>query len=137
MDIKNFCDSIMRMYLYADMIKAIHLSTEIYWEHSLCDDAQDKIRDKIDELAEQIYGYYGKPKFTDFKLDLDIYYENDLAKLFGCIMDILAPIRTECDKVEKLSGVVSLIDDFKGELTQLVYMCSFDKISNYKMENSI
>lgn len=40
MDIKNFCDSIMRMYLYADMIKAIHLSTEIYWEHSLCDDAQ-------------------------------------------------------------------------------------------------
>lgn len=108
MDIKNFCDSIMRMYLYADMIKAIHLSTEIYWEHSLCDDAQDKIRDKIDELAEQIYGYYGKPKFTDFKLDLDIYYENDLAKLFGRIMGILAPIRTECDK-----------------------------ISNYKMENSI
>ena len=52
-------------------------------------------------------------------------------------MDILAPIRTECNKVEKLSGVVSLIDDFKGELTQLVYMCSFDKISNYKMENSI
>ena len=53
MDIKNFCDSIMRMYLYADMIKAIHLSTEIYWEHSLCDDAQDKIRDKIDVYKRQ------------------------------------------------------------------------------------
>lgn len=137
MNIKSFCDSIMRLYLYADMIKAIHLSTDIYWEHEFCDESQSKIRDYIDELAEQVFGYYGKPSFTDFKLDLNVYYENDLAKLFGRVMDIIAPIRDDVEKIDKLSGTVSLLDDFKGSLTQMVYMCSFDKISNYKMEDKV
>lgn len=135
MNIKNFCDSIMRMYLYADMIKAIHLSTDIHWEHEFCDQAQDKIRDYIDQLCEQVFGYYGKPKFSDFKLNIDIPSEDNLAKLFNRIMDIIAPLRTEFSKIDKLSGTISLIDDFKGTLTQFVYMCSFDKISNFKINN--
>lgn len=132
MDIKNFNKSIMEMYLYADLFKAIHYSTEKHWGHELSDESQDKIREYIDELAEQVYGYYGKPKFSDFTLKHDIYYDDSLPKIYGRIIDILIVIKKDIKDIEKLSGSVSLIDDFIGYLNQATYLASFDKFSTYK-----
>lgn len=137
MDIKKFNNSIMEMFLYADLLKAIHYSTEKHWGHELCDESQSKIREYIDELAEQVYGYYGKPKFSDFTLKHDIYYEDSLPKLYGRIMDILTTIKKEIKTIEKLSGSVSLIDDFMGYLNQAVYLASFDKFSTYKSTSEL
>lgn len=137
MDIKLFNNAMMRIYLYADLIKIIHLSIDSHWGHELCDESQDKIRKFTDELSEQIYGYYGKPKFNDLSLKQDIYYEDDLAKLFGRIIDILLTIKKDIQDIEKLSGSISLIDDFIGYLNQAIYLASFDKISNYKSSKEI
>lgn len=132
MDIKFFNASIMKMYLYADLFKAIHYSTEKHWGHELCDDSQDNIRKYIDELAEQVYGYYGKPKFSDFTLSHDIYYDDSLSKIYNHIIDILTSIKKDIKDIDKLSGSISLIDDFIGYLNQANYLASFDKFSSYK-----
>lgn len=137
MDLKSFCDSIMRLYLYADMAKGIHYTTEIHWAHEHADDIIDMIRENTDKIAEQVYGYYGRPKFSDFDLKADVYSEEDLGRLLGRCMDVLESMRQEFEKIPKLSGTVSAIDDFKGDITQYIYLANFQKISNYKAEDSL
>ena len=39
-------------------------------------------------------------------------------------------IKTECEKDEKLSGIVSIIDDFYQYLGKAKFLCTFDKLSN-------
>lgn len=136
-NLKDFADNVMKLYLYADMLKAIHLSTDSYRCHELCDESQDEIREFIDEMCEQTYGYFGKPSFNDFKLEQNVYSESDLGKLLGRVMDIVTSLKGRYEKIEKLSGVVSLIDDFTGKLNQLVYLASFNKISDYKTKENI
>ncbi len=134
MTIKQICDVIFRLYLYADSTKMIHYSTDKNHTHELADQVRDTILDFVDDLAEQTFGYYGKPKYNDMSLKLDIMYEDDLVKICQHVVDVIEPIKKEFAKNEKLSGTVSLIDDFKGELSKLSFLGSFDKVSNYKIK---
>jgi len=112
----------------------IHYSTDSNHEHELADKVRDCIIDFTDNLAESTFGFYGKPKFNDLSLTHSISSTNDLGKLCQNTVDIAEAIRTDFNKNEKLSGIVSLIDDFKKEMSKNVFLATFDKVSNYQMK---
>ena len=134
MKIYEICDIIFKLYLYADNTKMIHYYTDSNHEHELADKVRDTILTFVDDLAEQTFGYFGKPSFNDMSLKQDISIEKDLNKICQKCIDTVTPIRSSFMKNDKLSGIVSLIDDFKGELGQMAFLGTFDKVSNYKLE---
>lgn len=132
MQITDICDAVMRLYSYADATKMVHYSTTGNHYHELCDQIRDTILDFVDKFAEESFGYYGKPKYSDFKLRTDIKATESLDELCKNVLDMIASFRTEFDKDEKTSGLVSLIDDFKGDMNKLIFLSTFDKVSSYK-----
>ena len=134
MSIKEVCDAITRLYLYADNTKFIHYSTPKNHMHKLCDETRDEILNFVDELAESYFGYQGKPSYSDFSIKTDISQSEDLRGICDNCEGVVTPIRTECDKEEKLKGIVSLIDDFLAKLGKIKFLCTFDKLSNNENE---
>ena len=132
---KEFCESVVRLHLYSNVIKYIHLTTDIARLHTICDEIESKLRSFVDDLCEQYFGYFGKPKFKDFNYTSNIYEEEDLVKLLNRVYDIVSYIKDELSSIDKLSGIISLIDDFIGDINKYIYLCSFDKISNYTGED--
>lgn len=132
MTVSEISDIVFKLYLYADATKKIHYTTEKNHCHQLCDDVRDTILDFVDELAEQSFGYYGKPSYSDLSNinDLEINETEDLGELCDRASEIVDLMRTEFDKNEKLSGIVSLIDDYKGKMQKNKFLCTFDKVSN-------
>ena len=136
MEISQISDIIFKLYLYADATKMIHYTTDGNHAHKMCDKIRNTIVDFADELAEQTFGYYGKPSYTQLtKLNkLEINETDDLGELCARASEIVDILRTEFNKIDKLSGVVSLIDDYKGAMQKNMFLCSFDKVSNYKQK---
>lgn len=136
MTFKQICDSIFRLYLYADLTKKIHYSTDKNHTHELCDELRDSIVEFTDSFAEQSFGYYGKPSFNDFsKLSKTTIDEtDDLKAICERIEGIISALKSEYSKNNKLAGTVSLIDDFQGKLNQTKFLCTFDKISNHRQK---
>lgn len=134
----NIADIVFKLYLYADSTKMIHYTTDSNHAHELCDKVRDTIVDFADNLAEQAFGYYGKPDYSQLTKinELSIKETSDLGELCKNATEIVDMLKTEFSKVEKLSGLVSLIDDYKGEMSKNVFLCSFDKVSNYKLKNN-
>lgn len=130
MNIKEICEAVIRLYLYADNTKMIHYSTSGSHYHKLCDDIRDCILKFADEFAEQSFGYYGKPNYSDFKLNLPIKQTEDLGELCDNVLGLLKYYRKEMSKESKMLGVVSLIDDFSGEIGKLKFLTTFDRVVN-------
>ena len=123
----------MKLYLYADMTKMIHYSTDKSYEHEMCDDVRNCIVRFVDSLAEQYFGIDGKPEYSDFTLQQNIQNPDNIGKLCGVVMDDIAkPLRKMFASDGKYSGIVSLIDDFKGEIAKYKFLATFDDISNHK-----
>jgi len=137
MEISQISDIIFKLYLYADATKMIHYSTDSNHAHELCDKIRNTIVDFADELAEQSFGYYGKPSYSQLtKLnELEINETDDLGELCERATEIVDILKTEFSKIDKLSGLVSTIDDYKGAMQKNIFLCSFDKVSNYKQNN--
>ena len=137
MEISQISDIIFKLYLYADATKMIHYSTDSNHAHELCDKIRNTIVDFADELAEQSFGYYGKPSYSQLtKLnELDINETDDLGELCERATEIVDILKTEFSKIDKLSGLVSTIDDYKVAMQKNIFLCSFDKVSNYKQNN--
>ena len=133
MSFQETCDIIFKLYLYADTAKMIHFSIDSMHGHELADEIRDAIIDFADELAEQYFGYYGKPNFNQLSIKHDIKIDEDLGKLCQNCLDTVEIVRTECNKVPKLSGIVSLVDDFKEKMSKFVFLGTFDKVSNIKL----
>lgn len=132
--IDKICDVIFKLFLYADNTKMIHYSTDSNHGHELADEVRDNIYDFVDNLAEQSFGYYGKPTFNDMSIKQNISVEQDLNKLCQHCIDTVLPLRNEFNKIERLAGLVSLIDDFTGLMGQMAFKGTFDKVSNYKLQ---
>ena len=133
MNYKEVCDIIFRLYLYADTAKMIHYSIDSMHGHELADDVRDCILEFADELAEQFFGYYGRPNFNQLSIDHDIKVDDDLNKLCQNCINEVGVIHEEASKNTKLSGIVSLIDGFKEKLSKLAFLGTFDKVSNIKL----
>lgn len=131
MDVKTIADIVFKLYLYADSTKLIHYTTEKNHMHELCDQVRDTIVDFADELAEQSFGYYGKPIFSQLpKLNsLDIRETENLSELIDYSTEMVDYLHNEFSKEKKMSGAVSLIDDFKGDMNKLKFLCTFDKVA--------
>ena len=126
---KDISNTVMKLFLYADMCKMIHYSTKKHHCHILCDSVRDEINEFADELAEQAYGLVGKPGFSDFSLRHSVKKTNDIAKLCKNVIALVEPLRTEIEKNPKYSGLVSLIDDFKSKMSKDIYLASFDGVT--------
>lgn len=133
MNYKDICDIIFKLYLYSDTAKMIHYSIDSMHGHELADDVRDTIIEFADELAEQFFGYFGRPQFNQMSIKQDIKVENDINKLCQNCIDTVEVIRTAFNKNDKLSGIVSLIDGFKEKISKLAFLGTFDKVSNIKL----
>ena len=72
MSFQETCDIIFKLYLYADTAKMIHYTIDSMHGHELADDVRDTIIDFTDDLAEQYFGYYGKPRFSQLSINQEI-----------------------------------------------------------------
>lgn len=126
---KKIYDAIFRLYLYADTCKIIHYTCEKNHTHELSDEVRDSIIDFADKLAEQFFGYNGKPKRSELTIKLDVKEEDYLEDICKDVMDVVEPLRNEFNKNPKLSDLVSLIDDFKGKMKQNIFLTTFDHLS--------
>ena len=133
MSFQEMCDIIFKLYLYADTAKMIHYTINSMHGHELADDVRDTIIEFADDLAEQYFGYYCKPRFGQLSIKHDIKIEEDINKLCQNCIDTVEIVRSECEKNAKLSGIVSLIDSFKEKMSKLVFLGTFDKVSNAKL----
>ncbi len=132
MEISQLSDIVFKLYLYADATKMIHYTTDKNHTHELCDKVRNTINDFADELAEQSFGYYGKPTYSSLtKLNkLEINETDDLGELCDRASEIVDIVKTDFGKDDKLAGIVSLIDDYKAEMLKNKFLCTFDKVSN-------
>ena len=133
MSFQETCDFIFKLYLYADNAKMIHYTIDSMHGHELADDVRDTIIEFADDLAEQYFGYYGKPRFGQLSVKQEIKTTEDINKLCQQCIDIAEVIRSECDNNTKLSGIVSLVDSFKENMSKLVFLGTFDKVSSTKL----
>jgi len=134
MNYNETCDIIFKMYLYADTAKMIHYSIDSMHGHELADEVRDCILDFADELAEQFFGYYGRPSFNQLSIKHDIKIDNDLNKLCQNCIDEVEVIYSAVESNKKLSGLISLIDGFKEKLSKLAFLGTFDKVSSIKLQ---
>lgn len=130
---QEVCDIIMKLYMYADVTKMVHYSTDKNHAHELCDAIRDDILNFADDLAEQFFGYSGKPSFSDFSFNQSINKTDNLGQLCKYVSDMVDEFRGKCEKESKLSNIVSLIDDFKGDMSKNAFLATFDKVSEYKI----
>ena len=80
MSFQETCDIIFKLYLYADTAKMIHYTIDSMHGHELADDVRDTIIDFADDLAEQYFGYYGKPRFSQLSINQEIKIDEDINK---------------------------------------------------------
>lgn len=126
---KNIYDTIFRLYLYADTCKIIHYTTDKNHGHELADEIRDEIIKFADAFAEQFFGFHGKPIKSELTIKLDVKEEDSLSAICQDVLDVVAPLYSEFKKNDKLSGLVSLIDDFKGTMNKRKFLATFDHLS--------
>lgn len=129
---EKICKTVFMLYLYADMTKMIHYSTEKNHIHELCDSVRDSIVNFADELAEQTFGFYGKPTFDEMSLNQPVHVTNDIGELCKHVIESIEYISTEYENDNEHSNIISLIDDFKGDLRKAIFLSTFDRVSGYK-----
>lgn len=127
---KSINDTVFRLYLYAVTCKMIHYTTDKSYTHELADKVQDAITKFADKFAEQFYGYEGKPNKSELALNVGGVKEEDtLSAICQDVIDIVESLRSQFEKNPKLSDLVSLIDDFKGQMRQHKFLSTFDHLS--------
>lgn len=139
MNKKDIADIVMKLFLYADMCKMIHYSTRKMHCHKLCDEVRDTIMEFADDLAEKAFGITGKPEFNDFSLKMSVSTSNDIAVICKNVVKLVEELRQKIDgnDVYAGSGIVSIIDDFKSDMAQKIYLATFDDVSDEKLEECV
>lgn len=139
MNKKDIADIVMKLFLYADMCKMIHYSTRKMHCHKLCDEVRDTIMEFADDLAEKAFGITGKPEFNDFSLKMSVSTSNDIAVICKNVVKLAEELRQKIDgnDVYAGSGIVSIIDDFKSDMAQKIYLATFDDVSDEKLEECV
>ena len=63
----------------------------------------------------------------------DVSEVDDLGMLCKTVAGMTDELRKECENDSKLQNLVSLIDDFKGDMEKDMFLATFDKLSNIKV----
>lgn len=129
---EDVCKTIFDLYAYADAFKMIHYSCEKNHTHQLSDDIRNTILTFTDELAEQCFGdFVGKPTYSEMKLSTDIQTSDEIDKLIDNTVKAVEDLYNAVQKDSKMSGTVSLIDDFKGAMAKYTFLDTFDRMGNH------
>jgi DNA-binding ferritin-like protein len=128
MEKKEIADLVMGLFVYADVCKMIHYTTEQMHCHTLCDDVRDTIMEFADELAEKAFGHTGKPSFEDFSMKLTVKKTQDIAEVCNKCIELVEGLRKTVADDDTYSGIVSIIDDFKSDMAQKIYLATFDDV---------
>lgn len=128
MEKKELADLVMSLFVYADVCKMIHYTTDKMHCHTLCDDVRDTITDFADELAEKGFGHTGKPAFEDFSMKLAVTKTQDIAEVCNKCIELAEDLRKKIEDNDTYSGIVSIIDDFKSDMAQKIYLANFDEV---------
>lgn len=123
LDNRLITDSIMKNYMYADWVKTIHYATTSNHIHELCDKVRDDIVDFTDSLAEQFFGFHGKPEVADFSIENNIVKSPNLQDICEAVIDIANEIREGLPDDYRGWSLQSLIDDFVGTMGQNKFLC--------------
>ena len=139
MNKKDIANIVIRLFLYADMCKMIHYTTSKMHCHKLCDEVRDTIMEFADDLAEKAFGITGKPNFNDFSLRLSVKKSSDIAEICKNVVKLVEELRQDIDgsDVYAGSGIVSIIDDFKSDMAQKVYLANFDNVSDARLNEAV
>ena len=137
MNKKDIANVVMRLFLYADMCKMIHYTTRKMHCHKLCDEVRDCIMEFADDLAEKGFGHTGKPNFNDFSLRLSVKKSSDIAAVCKNVVSLVEGLRKDIENNSKYSGIVSIIDDFKSDMAQKIYLANFDNVSDARLNESV
>ncbi len=137
MEKNKIADIVMKLFLYGDMCKMIHYSTEKMHGHKLCDEVRDTITEFADDLAEKGFGHTGKPDFSDFSLKLSLNSSNDIAVICKNAVKLVEDLRKEIEDNDEYSGIVSIIDDFKSDMAQKIYLANFDNVSTERLNECV
>ena len=129
----DICDVVMKLFLYADMCKMIHYTTDKNHCHTLSDDTRDDIMKFADDLAEQAFGETGKPDFSDFTLKHDITVTNDISEVCIKCVELVNGLRAK----DTSDSIKSLIDDFVGKMKQRTYLATFDGVSGKTLNEAV
>ena len=137
MNKKDIANVVMRLFLYADMCKMIHYTTRKMHCHKLCDEVRDCIMEFADDLAEKGFGHTGKPNFNDFSLRLSVKKSSDIAAVCKNVVSLVEGLRKDIENNSKYSGIVSIIDDFKSDMAQKIYLANFDNVWDARLIESV
>lgn len=129
--IKEFINIVFKLYLYADLTKKIHYTTEKSNTHKLCDEVRDAITSFSDDVAEQFFGVFGKPTLDLFPRlnQLSINEDLDLSGICDKMITTAIALKKVFDVDERLVGTQSLIDDFCGEMSKFKFLSTFDELN--------
>lgn len=131
---KKICRTVFMLYQYADMTKMIHYSTDKNHIHELCDTVRDAIVEFADELAEESFGFYGKPTFDEMSLNQPVKLTSKIDKLCKNALESIEYIESEYENDNEHSNIISIIDDFKGKMRKSIFLSTFDRMANHKTE---
>lgn len=131
---KKICRTVFMLYQYADMTKMIHYSTEKNHIHELCDDVRDAIVDFADELAEQSFGFYGKPSFDEMDLNQPVNVTKEIDELCKHVLGSIGYLEKEYEGDDEHTNIISLIDDFKGKMRKFIFLSTFDRMAGHRAE---
>ena len=129
---EKICKTVFILYSYANMAKMIHYSTDKNHIHELCDTVRDSIVGFADELAEQSFGFYGKPSFNDMDLNQPVHLTNEIGDLCKRVLESIEYIEKEYTDNNEQTNIISLIDDFKGEMRKAIFLSTFDRVATIK-----
>lgn len=131
----DLCGCIVRFQLYADSCKMIHYTCQESHIHELSDKLRDTILEFSDSFAEQSFGLFGKPEMNDFNCvnSLKIETINTLSGICKKCTDLAEGIRDTMSSSKKANSILSLIDDFCGDLAQINFLATFDTHTNSKL----
>lgn len=133
MERSDICGCIMRLYFYADATKVMHYTTESIHQHKLCDEVRETILDFTDDLAEKMFGIIGKPALEDFAPESQFERLTTIDEVCNKCLYLADGIREAIESDNVYSGIVSLIDDFKGKISQEKFLATFDRHVNFQI----
>lgn len=107
-------------------IREIHWSTPKHSEHVLTDDIIKELDSFEDSIAEQVMG------LNDFRISVaeisNVVFPDasQLKEVLSSLLNTILKFKTTIEKDPKFSGVISLIDDFVGNISKYLYLETFN-----------
>lgn len=111
---------------YKIRIREIHWSTSKHSEHVLTDGILKELDSFEDSIAEQVMGLNGF-RVAVAEISNVVFPDASLLKeVLTQLLNTLIKFKTTIEKDPKFSGVISLIDDFMGNISKYLYLETFD-----------